>query len=77
MIETQDESPNPFCKWPRNLSCFCGTGLKFKKCCGLKLHDRVLAKDYRILKEDFDRVVKFVKKLKSQGVSYKLKKPIL
>lgn len=24
--------PNPLMKWPRNFSCVCGSGRKFKKC---------------------------------------------
>lgn len=24
---------NPLLKYPRNEECFCGSGLKFKKCC--------------------------------------------
>ena len=24
---------NPYLKYPRNVSCYCGSGVKYKKCC--------------------------------------------
>lgn len=56
--------PNPFKNWPRNLTCFCGSGIKFKKCCDHKIYDRVnpsLAESY---KSDYKKALKFVQDLK-------------
>lgn len=76
---THDERliANPFKKWPRNLPCFCGSGRKFKKCCDDKMSRAVKVSDFKVLKEDFDRILTYIKERVERGVNYKLKKPIL
>lgn len=32
-IPTTGNEFNPYMKFPRNETCYCGSGLKFKKCC--------------------------------------------
>lgn len=61
---------NPFIKWPRNLSCFCGSAQKFKKCCESTIPFGVPAKKAHILATDFDRVLTHVKKLHDAGLVY-------
>lgn len=36
---------NPLLKYPRNESCYCGSNLKFKKCC-LRLETQAISHDY-------------------------------
>jgi len=36
---------NPLLKWPRNFSCVCGSGKKFKKCCLNGLSGQVTIED--------------------------------
>lgn len=31
-----DWETNPPKNWPRNANCFCGSGIKYKKCCLVK-----------------------------------------
>lgn len=47
-----DYMPNPLLGLSRNLSCPCGSGLKFKKCCKL-LVTRFIRKDYVETYKDF------------------------
>lgn len=68
---------NPFNKWPRNLSCFCGSGQKFKKCHENKLNLIISQKEYEVLKPDFDKTLAFVQKQNEQGIGYKLENPII
>ncbi len=74
-----DAYKNPFCAWPRNLSCFCGRGIKFKKC-----HEKAVMKKMRVTKEefetlfyDYERLLNRVMNLKSIGHPFKLQKPIV
>lgn len=32
-VPKEGQAFNPLRSWPRNEKCFCGSGLKFKKCC--------------------------------------------
>ena len=38
---------NPLLKYPRNSDCFCGSHLKFKKCCLSKVKPVVLASEMK------------------------------
>lgn len=33
MVPAKGNVSNPALKYPRNMKCFCGSELKFKKCC--------------------------------------------
>lgn len=47
---------NPLKQWPRNLTCFCGSKKKFKKCCMPRIRDLVTekeAEELKILMHDF------------------------
>lgn len=68
---------NPFIHWPRNLSCFCGSGEKFKKCHESKLQMGCSEHEYKVLKPDFDKILSHVERLHDSGVTYKLQKPAL
>ncbi len=62
---------NPFVKWPPNLSCFCGSGRKFKKCCQDKIVKTVTETDSKILAPDFERVLKLVQE------GHKIEQPVI
>lgn len=53
--------PNPFKKWPRNLPCFCGSGVKFKKCCHDKIIDVVTKVEHEDLVKDFNWMLDYMK----------------
>jgi hypothetical protein len=61
---------NPFANWPPNLSCFCGSSFKFKKCHRFKFNELVTLKEYDTLKPDFERLLKHVEHLKKKGYVY-------
>jgi len=46
---------NPLMKWPRNYSCVCGSGKKFKKCCLNGLNRRVTIEDADMINKRLDR----------------------
>lgn len=66
---------NPFEKWPSNWECFCGSSVKFKKCCRAKLAHYISEHDAKILKQEFDRVYKFVQTLHEHGRDFKIDRP--
>jgi hypothetical protein len=75
----QDAYKNPFCDWPRNLSCFCGRGLKFKRCHekAVKARMRVTKEEWKTLQYDFERLLNRVMNLSKIGHPFKLQKPIV
>lgn len=50
---------NPFLKYPRNESCYCGSGQKYKKCCMSTEPDAVP-------EEIASKATKLVKKIRSK-----------
>ena len=68
---------NPFIKWPSNLSCFCGSGRKFKKCCQGKIGKTVTEAESSTLKHDFDRILKYAQSLAAKGERYQLEQPVV
>jgi len=54
---------NPFLKYPRNEACYCGSGVKYKKCC--------LNNEPALIRDDFatkaNKLVKTMRKLKKEG----------
>jgi hypothetical protein len=69
--EAKALAPNPFSKWPVNLSCFCGSGMKFKKCCEPKMPSQVPVKDAEILKADFEKQLQHVQGIHDRGNIFK------
>jgi hypothetical protein len=48
---------NPFLKYPRNMNCYCGSGLKYKRCC-------ISTDPLAIPKEAADQARALIKKLR-------------
>ena len=63
--------PNPLFKYPRNLPCFCGSGIKFKKCHLSKIPSHVKLVDFNKLDKYIQDMISVVTKLKENGVVYK------
>lgn len=68
---------NPFKKWPVNLSCFCGSGKKFKKCHVEQVQTFVSRANYNILIADYEKSLAHVQGLHDRGNIYKLDHPLL
>lgn len=68
---------NPFTKWPRNFPCFCGSGVKFKKCHESKIDTGVSEHQFNILRPDFEKMLSRVQRLYDEGLPFKLQKPLL
>lgn len=63
-------APNPWCSYPRNLPCFCGSGVKFKICCDGLLHAWVTKKEAESMKVEMAQFIEVVQVLKSNGMRY-------
>lgn len=61
---------NPFTKWPVNLSCFCGSGFKFKKCCQFKIPKAIKKENLAMLDRNFSHLLRHVQGLKAAGLVY-------
>lgn len=68
---------NPFSRWPRNLSCFCGSGVKFKKCHQGKIAAGVKQDQAKGLERDYKKVLAHVEGLQERGHIFKHNKPVL
>ncbi len=68
---------NPFKSWPRNLSCFCGSGRKFKNCHDEGLGSMVSVSEVETLKPEYDRILSIVNEMAVRGVRYQLENPVL
>lgn len=62
---------NPWRKWPRNLACVCGSGLKFKVCHANNLSHAILITESDRANQEFSNALKFVETLKARGINYK------
>lgn len=62
---------NPWTKWPRNLACVCGSGLKFKNCHDGNLSHAIPRSQYVKAKMEFAKALGFVNSLKDRGIIYK------
>lgn len=56
---------NPFLKYPRNESCYCGSGIKFKKCCLPNEDGYVILKKAKDL-ANVESVKKLIKKVRNK-----------
>lgn len=54
---------NPYLKYPRNESCYCGSGLKFKKCCLPNEDGYVILKKAKDL-ETVNKIKALIKKVR-------------
>lgn len=61
-MATKGNALNPLLSFPRNAKCFCGSGIKFKKCCVDKLHMAIPAKEA-------SEVQAFVNNVKDHGLN--------
>lgn len=68
---------NPFCNWPRNLSCFCGRGKRFKNCHEKTIPKIVTKEQCGILIGDYNKLLSRVMNLKSVGHVFRTQKPIV
>lgn len=65
---------NPFNKWPRNLTCFCGSGRKFKKCCVDQVFHAIPDKIEKATKKDFEKLLSQITALHNKGITFTIDK---
>ncbi len=75
--DTKEMVANPFVKWPRNLSCFCGSGRKFKNCHDDKLGAMISHAEYEVIKPDFDKLLPVVQEMADKGERYQIEQPVI
>lgn len=69
--------PNPFNQWPNNLSCYCGSGKKFKRCHRADMPKHISKADHPALDESFKKQLAHVQAIAEGGNIYKLAQPVL
>lgn len=75
-LAKEELEPHPFKGWPRNLSCFCGSGKKFKRCHEETLPAKCPKKFSEVLAADFKTSLAHVQQIHDGGNIYKLEKPL-
>jgi hypothetical protein len=68
---------NPFAEWPWTLSCFCGSGLIFRKCHKSQMTRNCTEDEAIILSPSFEKQLAEVKKLDENGQTFRLGKALL
>jgi len=63
---------NPFLKYPPNLYCMCGSGVKFKRCCSNKISRTIEVSKVQHMTEYMNKTIEYISQLKSRGVVFKM-----
>lgn len=63
---------NPFLKYPPNLYCMCGSGIKFKKCCSRKISRVIEISKVASMTEYMKKTIDYITELKSRGIAFKM-----
>lgn len=71
ILATPSRTINPLCRYPRNLPCFCGSGIKFKKCHMNFVPKYINKTESEKLSKYVDDMIKVVSELKQKGIIYK------